>query len=166
LRAASYALEGGHEEITEAGYIRRISVLDSRKNLDGIIRVLKKRKGVRNLWSLDVTGTVLSVNHSLLKFIDPDKYRLIVQYFLPKIHNNGGDDRTEIVVNSGKSVFVARECKYLLEDLNPYLISKLFKLSLGTRHRIKKDMKTMKDRNKLQFLMPFERIESGLSEIF
>jgi len=95
-RRASTLTREEFEHLTEAGYIRRLSVKDLAVNVKTIVNTLRKNKARENLWSLDKSETEITLHHSLLKYVDFEKYSLTVTYFEPKIiikTNNSRDAR-------------------------------------------------------------------------
>ncbi len=79
IRAAAACCET-REEITEAGYIRRLVVTGSADAVAGLVSALRQAGVQETLWSVDTTGSAISVHGSLLAFVDLDVCSLDVSY--------------------------------------------------------------------------------------
>jgi pyruvate formate-lyase activating enzyme-like uncharacterized protein len=79
-RLQSYIKED-YENLTEYGFIRRLSIQDIPVNIERIINVFKENKYTGNLWFFNENNNKLFFHHSLLKNIDFSKYDLIINYF-------------------------------------------------------------------------------------
>ena len=167
LLLASFVREGDYEEITCDGYIRRITVVDSARNIYKVIKVLRENNCEKRLWSLDGTRTELTVHHSLLRFIDFHEHHMVVMYFTAELGDKADQDCKEIELNSRKKVFVSRKLLGLFNQPGNYVISRLFKLHLqcvpGTEGgaEIRK-----RDSDLLQKMRRYEQMETGFSEYF
>ena len=69
------------EATTEAGYIRRLTISQSRKHEKKFIEALIKEGVSSEMWLREKSGTGLAVHHSLLKLIRNVPCDLSIQYF-------------------------------------------------------------------------------------
>lgn len=165
LRAAS-AIRRDFDGITSLGYIRLLSVVDSPENINDIAAALAKSGHDNNLWSLDDTGTELSVHRSLLKHIDAERYSVDLSYILADIKGGRTPHGYEIKLNTSKSVFVESELICALRGLKPASVMRI--LQCFERERVDKvrGSAESQDSDIFREIMPYEVIESGFPEIY
>lgn len=99
------------EDLTDFKYIRSLSIQDSVTNIKKIIKILLKNRCPTDLFLLNDTKTEIFIHKSLFKYIDFDKYGLIIRYFEPQlktalVFSEIGD---EIKLNSNKKIFIIKE---------------------------------------------------------
>ncbi len=172
------------EEETDSGYIRRLSIKDSLANIKKIAKVIKENKCQENLWSLNDTKTELSIHHSVLKYIDFEKYNLILSYFEPRLKadiSSHGNYYREIRLNSNRKVFVGREIMTQQENLSSVYIESFQKLFIENANsrdvfkyfyenynlKTKKSINNMKKEiETLMALKTWEQLKVGFPEIY
>ncbi len=88
-RKARWVMED-FEELTGAGYIRRLSVRDSAANIKKNAKILSGIKGSSRLWSWNGGRAELFVHGALLKRMDIGKSGLLVRYFEPRYEKDPG----------------------------------------------------------------------------
>lgn len=181
-RAASFVQED-FEGKTDLGCIRHLAVKDSSANIKRIVKVLKENKCQENLWSLDDTKTELSIHHSLLKYINFEKYNLIVSYFEARLEADISPYKNykEIRLNSNKKVFIERELVAQQKELSPMGVEsfqKLFIENMNSSDVFKYfhenyNLKTRESANNMKkeveiltALKTWERLEVGFPEIY
>jgi pyruvate formate-lyase activating enzyme-like uncharacterized protein len=69
------------EDLTTKNFIRRLSIQDLPKNINEIIKILKRSKFNNKFWLVNHMGTEIYIQSSLLKYINFHKYTLTVSYF-------------------------------------------------------------------------------------
>lgn len=181
-RAASLVREDFEGE-TESGLIRRLSIKDSLVNIKRIVKILEENKCQESLWSLDDTKTELFIHHSLLKYINFEKYNLILNYFEPRLRADveSRDNWKEIRLNPNKKIFIERKLVAQQKGLSQAGIEAFQKLFIEKKGssdifkdffkkynlRAKKSVNNMK--RELEILMSLktlERLEEGFPEIY
>jgi len=181
-RAASLVREDFERE-TELGYIRRLSIKDSSANIKRLVKILKENKCQESLWSLDDTKTELFLHHSLLKYIDFEKYNLIVSYFEPQLKGAISSHKNckEIKLNARKKVFIKRRLVAQQKELSATGIEAFQKLFIEKKNssdifkdffknynlKAKKGIDNMKkELEVLISLKTLEQLEVGFPEIY
>ena len=121
-RAAAYAC-AGYEEVTEAGYIRRLSVEGSEADISALTAVFRQSGISETMWSETEGGTELRVHGSLLYSVDFERFRLTASYFEAELMP-GRSSKTvgTLILNGTEKVFVNRVQRgraelFSLEDL-------------------------------------------------
>jgi pyruvate formate-lyase activating enzyme-like uncharacterized protein len=138
MRAAPFVKEG-LEEITESGYIRRITIKGSPERLKNLAGYLAATGSSGNQWSLSEDRTALAIHPSLLEHVEDDDCKFNLSYFVggltetntpsslrpddigkgfvktaPYEFNSqeGLDDKIsvrEVILNPGRTLFAVRE---------------------------------------------------------
>jgi len=117
------------EDFTDSKFIRRLSIRDSIKKLNKIIRTFIEHGERPELWSLDQAKAEVSFHKSLLKYIDFGKRKLIITYFTPLLKMDAGDDSgCKIKLKSGKFVVIKRHPMVQLLLASPIMIEFIRKI--------------------------------------
>lgn len=172
------------ESLTEFGFVRRLTVQDTPVNIKTLVNTFQKKKLNDSLWSFNKNSSELIFHHSLLKYIDFNKYTLTLNYFAPQLIPSGheaDDNCKKITLNSSRDVFIEKKLVYQTKIINPATIKsfqgmyierinahdvyrKFYRdFNLKTKADIA-DMMNEKDR--LDYWKIWEFIGSGLSEIY
>ncbi len=105
-RAAALACEG-YEQVTEAGYIRRLSVVGEAADVAGLTAVFRQNGIADGLWSAGENGTELRVHGSLLGWVGVERFRLSVSYFEAElVPQKGSKTVGSLTLNGDVTVFV------------------------------------------------------------
>jgi len=99
------------ETVTDSGFIRRLSVLDSVTELEGIVDALEERQCAPERWSLDRQAGELQIHESLLEHVDFGRHRLGLTYYVcsPRDDADPPGDLREVALSRDRSVFVERK---------------------------------------------------------
>lgn len=168
---------------TDSGCIRRLSIKDSLANIKKLVKILKENKCRENLWLLDDAKTELFIHHSLLKYINFEKYNLIISYFWPRLKANIGSrgDYKEIKLNKKKKIFIERRLAAQQRGLSQAGIEAFQKLFIEKKNssdvfkdffknynlKAKRDIDNMKKEIEvLLSLKKLEQLEEGFPEIY
>lgn len=98
------------EGLTDAKYIRTLSVQDSLANIRKLADLLRKRSRPE-MWEVRDAKTELFVHHSLLKHIDFNKYSLTISYFESQLNigpDTGGEGGKAVRLSTGKEVLIKK----------------------------------------------------------
>jgi uncharacterized protein len=177
-------VQEGFEGSTESGFIRGLSIQGTPANIRNLIRLLRERDCPHALWSRAKNGTELAVHHSLLKHIDFSKCSLMVSYFMPRLtqepeeHDGQG---VELALNPGRRLYAGKDCRYQAKLTDPAAIKAFRQFFIEKRKpgevlkqfyrtyalKTKADIdRMMNDRDRLDYLMTWEFIGSGLHELY
>lgn len=174
----------GHEGLTESGFIRKLVVRDTPANIKKLVNKFQENKCQDSLWFVKKNSPKLFIHHSLLQYIDFNKQNLVITYLAPQLTaacEKEGENSKEIVLNSGRSVFVGKKPVYQTKIKNIVSIKsfqELFIKKIDASAVFKKlyrnyDLKTkasiddMRDeKNRLDHLKTWECIGSGPYEIY
>lgn len=172
-----------YEGVTESGFIRRISVQDTAVNIKKIEKIFKDNKCDKNLWFFKKSEEMF-FHDSLLKHIDFNKYKLIIDYFVPQMtgfRDEDAENSREIVLNNNRNIYVERKlaCQMIIKDsataksFQELFIEKkkatdvLKKYYRNYKLKTKADIDDMmNEKDRLDYLKTWEFIGSGLSEIY
>jgi pyruvate formate-lyase activating enzyme-like uncharacterized protein len=145
------------EGITEAGFIRRLTVKESSANIKKLTETLRQNNADENLWSVDDTRTELSIHHSLLKYLCDIPFNLLVRYFDVRVNVQG---HKEIALNSNRKLFIERQI-VALKKLTSAAAESFCRLFIENA-----DNKTQVDAQLLNLMGAWERISTGLAEVY
>ncbi|MDI6840104.1 MAG: 4Fe-4S cluster-binding domain-containing protein [bacterium] len=182
-KQAASLIRENFEKITSAGYIRSLSIQNSPTNIKRIVKIIEKNKCTNNLWSLNDTKTELFFHPSLLKYINFDKYSLIISYFRPILTENISftEAGKEVILNPNKKLFIRKELVYRVKGLSSLAIKSLqnlfiknmnsgnvFKYFLNNiNSKTKESINNMvKEIQLLKALKVWEHLEVGFPEIY
>jgi pyruvate formate-lyase activating enzyme-like uncharacterized protein len=73
----------GFEDITDSGYIRRITAQSEPDNIERLAEAVRTTTASNDFWSLSEDRTELALHPSLLKHVDSNSYLFTLCYFLP-----------------------------------------------------------------------------------
>lgn len=173
-----------YESLTEFGFIRRLAIQDTPLQIKVLLKTFEKNKCKASLWSVSKNGYELSLHHSLLRYIDFNKYALTLNYFAPQLIPNGNeadDNCKKIALNSSRDVFIEKKLVYQTKIKNPVTVKSFQKLYIRKMNvrdvyreffknfnlRKKADIADMmNERDRLDYWKIWEFIGSGLSEIY
>jgi len=172
-----------YETLTESGFIRRLSIQDTMLNIKRLVKIFQKNRCHQHLWFLNKNKSELFVHHSLLKYIDFNKYDLTVEYFTPQLIANREDDEQsrEIRLNKKRNVYIGKIFVHQTKIKNPATIKSfqaLFIKKMESIDVLRKffrnyELKTkadiedmMNEKELLDVLKNWEFIGSGLSNIY
>jgi pyruvate formate-lyase activating enzyme-like uncharacterized protein len=179
-----FYIKESYEDLTEYGFIRRLSIQDIPVNIEKIIKVLKESKCIDNLWFFNENNNKLFFHHSLLKNIDFTKHDLIINYFTPLLTTVGGDEDENIkkvALNAQRNIMIERKLLHEITIKNPVAIKSFQELFIEKMNeqavfiRFYRDynLKTKADINEMMnekenlcYLKTWEYIGSGLYEIY
>ncbi|MFC1658034.1 radical SAM protein [Candidatus Omnitrophota bacterium] len=171
------------EELTQAGYIRRLSIQDSSANINHFLKILQNNKRQRHPWSLNNAKTEIFIHGPALKDIKSVIRNLSVSYFEPKIMTARNSDKIDkaIALNSKKRIFIKKKLrikygilneagirsfeKLIIKNMNDQKVLNYFYRNYNLKTR--KDLSQMKrEINILLALKGWEGLEEGFSEIY
>lgn len=117
---ASLACED-FEEITNIGFIRRLSISGSVLEIKKAINNLKNNKQKNKFWLLANTNAELFIHSSLLKYINLCKYNFSIQYFAPQAKQNSSsvECHRKIILNPERKISVTKIAVSVLRGLSP-----------------------------------------------
>lgn len=181
-RAASL-IKKNFEELTNSGYIRSLSIQDSKTNIKKIIKILNENKCKGDLWLLNDTKTEIFIHSSLLQYIDFNKYDLTISYFEPQIRSAYvyNESYKEISLDSQKKVYIAKQNVARLKLQNTILIQTFHKLFIDNinknealhyfyrNYNLKRKASLEKMKEEIGFLLSLEKweqLEAGFPEIY
>lgn len=119
-----------YEELTNLGYIRRLSIQGSPVNINAIIMNFERNRIENKLWSVNKAKTILFMRHSLLKYIDFNRHSLIVSYFAPEFVPKPDFVYTDkkIILDSKKKIFIRKKFVFRQKGLNSIWVETFKKL--------------------------------------
>lgn len=182
-RFQSYIIEK-YEDLTESGFIRRLSVQDVPEKLRKLISGFQKKRCHNDLWFFDMTGNELFFHPSLLSNIDFRKFSLTVNYFTPLLTTvcDGADDNIrEVTLNAGRNILIERKllqatkirCPVAVRSFQELFIEKMNEDDVFKRFykdyalETKADIdEMMKEKDNVCYLKMWEFTGSGLYEIY
>lgn len=107
-RAAPFVQES-FERVTDAGYIRRLSIQDTLDTIQKIHKDCQKYAPEGSLWSLSENGTEIAIDFSLVEKLDLTERQLTLRYYEADIVYRASDKtRKEIKLTDEKSLFIKR----------------------------------------------------------
>jgi uncharacterized protein len=176
-------IKEGYEGLTESRFIRRLTIQGTPVNIKKLVKIFQKNMCRDKLWFLNKNKSELFVHYSLLKYIDFNKFNLIVAYFTPQLTAACDDDKEskKIALNVNRNVYVGKKLVYQVEIINPASIKsfqELFIKKMDSGDVLKRfyrdyELKTkadldcmMDEKERLDYLKTWEFIGSGLYEIY
>lgn len=107
-RAAPLVLKSA-ESVTNAGYIRRLSIQDTPEVIQKILSDCQKHAPDGNLWALSEDKTNLIFDPSLIEKLDLGRQQLTLQYYEADIvYRRANNAQKEVKLTAEKSVFIKR----------------------------------------------------------
>lgn len=88
-RRSAIPIKTGYEDISDAGYIRRLSLKDISDNIFSLITIFKQSGKPDNMWAINDEKTELIFHPDLVYFVSSDKKNLAVQYVATEIETDG-----------------------------------------------------------------------------
>jgi len=171
-------MKGEFEQITEAGFLRNLSFVDTPENIKKISRTLSKKSNNKKLWILNMDKSKIFIHSSLLKYLSFVKKVLITYYEFSFGSKSSATDST------GKEEGVSVTDRIILKKITSFQCSlnsfgmkifhKLFIEDISTKKTLDYCTKTygltskndlMKARKAINTIVKnfrtFEHIESG-----
>jgi len=98
------------ENITAAGFIRRMSIKCEPDQLGRILKTLREKGCDESLWYLDGTANCITFDQSLWKYIDFDKSPLFLNYYVPQLQSalSYGSSFEKTPLNRRKTIFIEK----------------------------------------------------------
>lgn len=182
-KRAAYFVKKDYEGLTDAGYIRSLSIKDDPVRIKKYALNFQKKKIRKNLWEVDCTGKELFFHHTLLRHVNSDTGNLVLMYILPQLSNAvyPGFDYYEIKLPVGNKILVARIPEFYQEwqNLNMRgIFKKLFVRDTSREDTFRQFAKSYKLETKtdagmavkniqlLKEMIGWEEIESGFPELY
>ncbi|MEW6367831.1 MAG: radical SAM protein [Acidobacteriota bacterium] len=164
-RRAAVLARQGYEGITEAGYIRMLSLKSSSRNLRTVARTLKDRGCPADQYAFNDSKSELTIHHSLLELVGDSHCDLVLRYFDVRVNTQG---QHRVRLESGRDLFVERQLvavKQLAPGERGELVG-LLRDDLGGEGAVE----TADDRRRLETLLgayaAIERTEEGLAQVY
>ncbi len=173
-----------YEDLTQSGFIRRLSIKDAPVNLKKLVQVFRQNKCPGRLWFFDQKAPELCFHASLMKYVDVSAHSILVSYFAPELTEgcHAGDANGQAIeLNSRRSVFVEKKliCQMKINNAAAArFFRELFIERKNTRDVLRNfysdyELKTqadvaemMDEKDRLVHLKTWELIGDGLSEIY
>jgi hypothetical protein len=176
-------VKSDHEELTQTGYIRRLSIQAPSKNIKKIVMALKQNKRPKALFSLNNAGTEISFHASCLKGLDLDGFDITLDYFESQLGTTDYSSETseKIMLDPRKEIFVKKQLMAQYKGLSALGIKsfqELFFKNTAEEEVIKLFLKSyrlkkkedidlmMKEVGCLMACKQFERLETGFPELY
>ena len=172
----SKALLKGFEEITSAGYIRSLRVMDSTDKIESMVRLMEEANCPVGQWQCDERKTEVAIHGDLLPYVDWSSADVTIMYLYPGVGLKKPDDGiTEENLASKKSV-VYKECgwsKMAIETWRKLYVEKMsakdaFRFFYQNYPAQGKDdiVRLQKEADELKKLAAWEELESGLPQVY
>lgn len=173
-----------YEDLTQSGFIRRLSIKDTPANLKKLVQKFRQNKCPGRLWLLDQKASELCFHASLMKYADFNSHSLILSYFAPQLVEDcteSGENCRAIELNVRRTFFVERKPVYQMKIYNAASViffRELFMERMNIRDVLKNfysdyEIKTqadisemMDEKDRLVYLKTWEFIGDGLAEIY
>jgi len=180
----SSVLKEDFEEITNAGYIRGLSIQDSPTNIKRIINILKEKRCQNNLWALNDAKTEIFLHGSLLGYFNFAKCNLIINYFEPQLKTalDSNGNTKKVILDFKKKIFLRKELIAQQKGLSTVAMQSFQKLFIEKNMneketlnyfyknynlRTKEDFNLMKEEIEILIaLKTWEHLEVGFPEIY
>jgi hypothetical protein len=161
-----------------------LSIQDKPANIKKLVKIFENNMCRDYLWLFNKNNPELFFHDSLLKYIDFNKYDLIIKYFTPQLTaqcDNGDGKSKEIKLNKNRKVYIGRNLIYQTQMKNPAVINsfqELFIKNIDEKEvfkrfyrnyelKIKSDVDDMmNEKERLDDLKNWEFIGKGLYEIY
>ena len=106
----AHLVKSDFEELTDALYIRQLSIQDSPRNIRKIAGILSKTASRDNLWLLNDTNTEIFIHSSLLKYVNFANHGLTLRYFNPqlKARRDANETGYEVELNPHVKVYIEK----------------------------------------------------------
>lgn len=169
VRAAKLA-KHDFEQMTSTGYIRRLSVKDSPKNISRIVERFRESELPETLWLLGDAGTTLAFHPSLLQHVNVGEGKLSPQYFEADIVSEDYLNarrlqiEKEIKLTPGERVFIGRKPVTQPGEPGSNKVEVSKRLSGSSSDSDQMDAGRM-DTRALKDIQPFERMSTGFQKI-
>lgn len=157
-RAAVLGCEG-FEGITEAGYIRRLTLKGPAADIQEAVKRLAQGRAPQERWSADPSRAELSIHHSLLPDLAGIIDELTVRYFDVRTNTQG---QHPVALNANRSLYVERRL-LAIEALAAGDVQSFRAAFLGDEGDEPHDAS---GRRSLDAFAMWERIEEGLPEVY
>jgi pyruvate formate-lyase activating enzyme-like uncharacterized protein len=182
-RFHSYIIEK-YEDMTESGFIRRLSVQDVPEKIKKIVKMFQAKKCHDGLWLFNEISNELFFHHSLMNDINFSRHHLIVNYFTPlltSVRDEADENIPEVPLNDGRNILIERKLLQTIKIKNPVVVRSFQELYIEKMNKgdvfkrfygsyalkTKADInEMMKQKDNLCYLKMWEFIGSGLYEIY
>ena len=165
IRAASL-LAAPHEDVTEAGYIRSLSVTGGADELKKRLVMFAKEDLRPEQGYLEKNGC-LFFNRTIWPLLDFTGLELQVKYFAPRLRENVSyqGSHKKISLNRKRSIVAERIPVDAARQI-PAEALRLFEKSFIRRHGEKGESATWQDHETFGDLSPYEQVKPGLQNYF
>ncbi len=163
-RAAAQGRQG-FESITEAGYIRRLSLKGPSRDLRRAVRTLRDAGCPEALYAYNDAKSELSIHYSYFSSVSDLPCDLVLRYFDVRVSSQG---RHPIQLESGRTLYIERQLA-AMKQLDPAQRNELLGLLMGDKGG-GDSLQTDSGRHRMAMLLgpsaALEFIEEGLAEIY
>ncbi|MFA5167084.1 MAG: radical SAM protein [Candidatus Omnitrophota bacterium] len=176
-------VKNDHEELTQTGHIRRLSIQASSENIRKIVAMLKQNKCPEALFSLNDAGTEIFFHTSRLKGLDLEGFDSTPSYFEPQLSRTGYSSETaeKMMLDSRNGIFIKKQLITQYKGLSALGMKSFQKLFFENaaegkviKHFLKSyELKTkedfdlmIKEADFLKACKQFERLEAGFPELY
>ncbi|MFB3764944.1 MAG: radical SAM protein [Methanotrichaceae archaeon] len=172
------AIQKGYEEITDAGYIRLLTIPGSTDKIESLAKSLVEKRCSSSLWQCNDKRTEIAIHSSLLPYLDRSSYDLSIFYLEPRIKlkdANAGIFEENIVPDNKLVHYGIGWSKIAIESWFRLYIQKMSYRDVSrymAKHypnKIKANgalSTSQKETGDLRKCTKWEELESGLSEVF
>jgi len=174
-RVSKWGLEN-FEEITDAGYIRSIHVVDSPDQIDRLIRRFQEAHCSSNLWQCHQSKMEVSIHRDLVPYVDWSSAHVSIRYCKTEIGVKNPEGRMmmgnlapqKFVVNQRNGwslVGIESWRKLYIEKMNTKDVFRFFFQNYPA-HGKDSISKMREEAEELKKIAFWEQVESGLPEVF
>jgi pyruvate formate-lyase activating enzyme-like uncharacterized protein len=178
------------EEVTDLGYIRRLSAEGRQADIKKLVEILKADKRNNNLWKLSNNETKIFMHWALIKYLDFNKFKLNILYFEPRFMadleiNNADSNNKVIDLNYKKKLRIEKipvtqlnkMSRIAIEIFHNLFIEKFiekigdkkFVDCLSKKYKLNTRQKWNKAKEEIKFFVSLENIEyfkPSFSEVY